>query len=56
MLPYAHTLLADAYCSAGHVIEAADIIEELDKARNQNEIRYVDAYIAYVRDRLRAVA
>lgn len=56
MLPYALVLLADAFCSAGHVVEGLDIVQKLEKAREPEEIRYIDTLLAQVRERLTAAA
>ncbi len=56
MLPYALALLADAFCSAGHVVEGLDIVQKLEKARDPREIRYIDVLVARVRERLTAAA
>ena len=49
MLPYACTLLADAYCSAGQFAEGLGIIRDLENAEEFKEIRYVDGLTAQIR-------
>jgi class 3 adenylate cyclase/tetratricopeptide (TPR) repeat protein len=56
MLPYARTLLADAYCSAGHVAEGLGTIQDLENDEEFKEIRYVDVLTARIRKCLPASA
>ena len=52
MVPYAHTLLADAHRSAGHIDEALNILEQLETARDPAEVRFVDRLIRSIRSKL----
>jgi class 3 adenylate cyclase/tetratricopeptide (TPR) repeat protein len=56
MLPYAHTLLADAYCSAGDGVEGLEIIRDLENDPEFREIRYIDALTVTIRDRASVAA
>lgn len=54
MLPYARTLLADAYCRAGHAAEGLDLIQDIENDPEFTEIRSVDVLRRHIRSRLSA--
>jgi predicted ATPase len=51
LLPYAWTLLADAYCRTGKITKGLETIDQFEKAHAFKEIRYVDGMIADLRNR-----
>ena len=56
ILPYARAMLADAYGMAGRLVDAMQIIDELEDTHPQNEVRFFDRPTAAITARIRAAA